>query len=93
VQDAHPAFLCPQAVWNFSMTAPANQTVLFNMPQRGSTSVEGGDATRVFDPTPPMSSYLVAMVVGNLTRVRREVPYPNGKGPPRPVSIWGTPDR
>ena len=82
-----------QAVWNFSMTAPASQTVLFNMPHRYSESAGGGNARNVFQLTPPMSSYLVAVIVGNLPKVSRDVAYPNGQGNPRPVSIWGTPDR
>lgn len=85
-----------QAIWNFTMTAPADQTVLFNMNQLSSipiVAVGSSMATRTFMPTPPMSSYLVAIIVGDLTAVSRNVAGPNGVGPERPVSIWSTPER
>ncbi len=65
-----------QARYNFSLTAPAHLTALFNTPQVDPASeapagaapdLAGGLVRRSFQPTPPMSSYLVAFVVGNLT--------------------------
>ena len=40
-----------------------------------------------FLPTPPMSTYLLAFVVGDLASVTRTLP--GGRN----VSVWGTPDR
>lgn len=84
---------CMQAIWNFSMTAPANQTVLFNTPRQDTMTMENGWATTIFEPTPPMSSYLVAFIVGNLTGVSQNVPTLDGVGKERPVSIYGIPER
>ena len=75
------------------MTAPADQTILFNMPRKDSTTRENGWATTVFKPTPPMASYLVAFIVGNLTGVSQNVPTLDGVGEERPVSIYGIPER
>lgn len=75
------------------MTAPKEQTVLFNMPQDQVVSLGGSMATTAFKPTPPMSSYLVAFIVGNLTGVSKNVPAPNGIGKERPVSIYSIPER
>ena len=75
------------------MTAPANQTVLFNMPRQESTTKANGWSTTSFEPTPPMASYLVAFIVGNLTGVSQNVPTSNGVGKGRPVSIYGIPER
>lgn len=55
--------------------------------------MENGWATTVFEPTPPMSSYLVAFIVGNLTGVSQNVPTLDGVGKERPVSIYGIPER
>ena len=82
-----------QAIWNVSITAAADQVVLFNMPVNTKEVLQDGRVVHAFHATPPMSSYLVAFTVGNLESVSRTVPYPEGKGSPRPVSIWGTPDR
>ena len=75
------------------MTAPGDQVVLANMPLASAASLSSGQTRHAFEITPPMSSYLVAFIVGNLTSVSSTVPYPHGAGPDRSVSIWGTPDR
>ena len=82
-----------QAKWNVSITADSDQTVLFNTPSDVVSDLGSNRKMHKFLPTPPMSSYLVAFVVGKLESVSRNVPYPDGTQPDRPVSIYGTPDR
>lgn len=70
-------------------------TALTNMPLEHTHPAEGGLQTSHFQTSPPMSTYLVAFIVGNLTHVSTTVPAPAGaaSGEPRPVSIYGTPQR
>ena len=87
-------FAALQATFSFSMTAPAGQKVLFNMPESGSgTPVDGGMVAHTFQDTPIMSTYLVAFIVGNLTAVETTVPATFGMPSARPVQVWGTPER
>eukprot|EP00887_Chlorella_sp_A99_P003256 scaffold9.g3256.t1 len=81
-----PAF---KAVYNFKMEAPEQLQVLFNTQP---TKHEGEEGRRSwhFAPTPPISTYLVAFVVGDLARVGRPVECAGGAVN---VSVWGTPDR
>ncbi|BDA42905.1 Aminopeptidase N [Coccomyxa sp. Obi] len=103
-REAFPCFDEPalKARYNFSLTAPAHLTALFNTPQVNPASeapagaapdLAGGLVRRSFQPTPPMSSYLVAFVVGNLTNASALVPGINPMDDRRTVSVWGTPDR
>lgn len=69
--DARRVFPCfdepPfKAVWELSVEAPASVTVLANGALVKETPTQGGYSVRVFAPTPRMSSYLVALVVGDL---------------------------
>lgn len=82
-----------QARYDFELTAPTNLSALFNTRHRSQKALEGGMALRSFDPTPPVSSYLVAFVIGNLTNVSAIVPGQTPFSEPRTVSVWGTPDR
>lgn len=82
-----------QAKWNVSITADSEKSVLFNMPLNLKKDAGNGRTIHEFQPTPPMSSYLVAFIVGKLENVSQSVPYPGGKGNDRPVSIWGIPER
>jgi aminopeptidase N len=81
-----------QARYNFTLTVPANLTALFNTRER-SQQLQGSLCTRNYELTPPMSSYLVAFVIGNLTNASAVVPGPSPFSEPRTVSVWGTPDR
>ena len=90
VADIHSA---TQAPFNFSMTAPAGQTVLFNTRMISKTSLLDGMALYAFEQTPPMSTYLAAFVVGSLTNVSAIVPGNTPFDEARVVSIWGTPHR
>lgn len=82
-----------QAPFTFSMTAPASQTVLFNTRLMSRTPLTDGLALFNFEPTPPISTYLVAFVVGSLTNVSALVPGNTPFDKPRTVSIWGHPHR
>ena len=75
-----------QAVFRFSMVAPQGQTVLFNMPETGTTPLADGTVEHSFQGTPLMSTYLVAFIVGDLTAVTTTV---SG----RTFKVWGTPER
>ena len=55
-----PFFKIP---WEFTLSAPQEQVVVFNLPS-ASESSEAGWRTLRYEPTPPMPSYLVAMAVG-----------------------------
>ncbi len=91
-----------QAEFEVTLVVPENLTAISNMPEKRSTSegLDEGMIARTFETTPPMSSYLLAFIVGNITSVSGEVPAYTAPGQPsdpdarpRPVSIWGTPGK
>jgi hypothetical protein len=68
-----------QATFEVQVLAPAGLTVLSNMPEANSTagsssssSSTAGKGSRLvtFTPTPPMSTYLLSIVVGQLEAVQ-----------------------
>jgi alanyl aminopeptidase len=66
--DARQAFPCFDEPgfkfpWQMTMTVPADVTPITNTPEVSVTE-QGGSKTVVFDTTPPISSYLVAVAVG-----------------------------
>ncbi len=75
------------------MTVPASQSLLFNTHMLSRTPLSDGMAAYKFAETPPMSTYLVAFVVGSLTNVSALIPGNSPFDEPRTVSIWGTPHR
>lgn len=85
-----PAACGLQAKWTFSMIAPAGQNVLFNTMQTGQATLPSGLVQHTFAPTPAMSTYLIAFIVGSLVNVSQTVPCMNGNVV---VSVWGTPQR
>ena len=91
----HHSGYCLQAAFEIKLTTPVGLTALTNMPLEHTHPVEGGLQTSHFQTSPPMSTYLVAFIVGNLTHVSTIVPAPVGAASeePRPVSIYGTPQR
>ena len=84
-----------QAAFEIKLRTPVGLTALTNMPLEHTHPAEGGLQTSHFQTSPPMSTYLVAFIVGNLTHVSTTVPAPAGaaSGESRPVSIYGTPQR
>lgn len=83
-----------QATFDFVMVAPAEQSVLFNMPEiLPPATLPDGTMEHRFQRTQPMSTYLVAFIVGDLQKVSIEVPLPAGVAGSRQVSVWGTPER
>ncbi len=66
------AAACAQASFDISLTVPAAWTTLCNMPALGSPTPSEDDPTWVthrFQTTPPMSSYLVGIVMGQLEHI------------------------
>jgi aminopeptidase N len=61
-----PQFRTP---YNLTVTVPSDQDVIANMPQAGVQQRPGGMKTVTFQATPPMSSYLVFMGVGDFDRI------------------------
>lgn len=77
--DARRMFPCwdePEyrAAFQLTAVAPVKDTVLFNMPIESEKVLEGGTKKEVrFGSTPPMASYLVAMVSAELEGIEDEV--------------------
>ena len=82
-----------QAPFSISLTAPASQAVLSNAQLASRMPVSEGLAQHTFEQTPPMSTYLVAFVIGDLTNVSALVPGRKSFDEPLTVSIWATPHR
>ncbi|HEX2763541.1 MAG TPA: M1 family metallopeptidase [Allosphingosinicella sp.] len=61
-----PQFRTP---YNLSVTVPADQDTVSNMPQAGLQPNANGTKTVTFQTTPPMSSYLVFLAVGEFDRI------------------------
>jgi aminopeptidase N len=61
-----PQFKTP---YNLTVTVPAGQDVVANMPQASSVTNANGTRTVTFRTTPPMSSYLVFLGVGEFDRI------------------------
>jgi hypothetical protein len=88
---------CLQATFEIKVSAPPPPiVVLSNMPlshthggRRGSSSSSGGSGGLIayhFERTPPMSTYLVAWVVGELSHVEMECQL-NAELPPSPYAL------
>ncbi|MEA2998480.1 MAG: hypothetical protein QOK17_313 [Sphingomonadales bacterium] len=61
-----PQFRTP---YNLTVTVPADRDVVANMPQAGVQQQPGGLKTVTFQRTPPMSSYLVFLGIGEFDRI------------------------
>lgn len=55
-----------KAVFELTLTHPANETVLSNTPVAKQERAESGEVRSTFEPTPHMSTYLLAFVFGEL---------------------------
>lgn len=62
-----------RAVFALTVTAPAGQMVVSNMPAAETQNVAGGLVRTRFADTPSMPSYLLFMAMGDFERVTREV--------------------
>ena len=77
-----------QAVFNASITAPAGVPALFNTPEASSAPAANSSKTvHRFEPTPPMATYLVGAVIGDLEKV--EGVFDSMTGDEVPVRVWG----
>jgi puromycin-sensitive aminopeptidase len=79
-----PAF---KARWRVAVTAPATDTVLGNAPVEAEEPSANGVRTVRFAPTPPLSSYLLALAIGPL-----EGTAPRFCGS-TPVRVWHVPGK
>lgn len=61
-----PLFLCSSAVFQLSMRVQAHLTVLFNSPLMRVVPEDNGLAVFEFEETVPMSTYLVAIYIGEI---------------------------
>ncbi|KAL4447646.1 hypothetical protein ABPG75_004865 [Micractinium tetrahymenae] len=88
-----PAF---KAVFNTEVIAPVGLQVLSNTAPRAihhhAHNEEEGSATWHFQPTPPMSTYLVCVIIGEFVSKTQVVPGAGTSGSVN-VSVWGTPER
>jgi aminopeptidase N len=78
----------PQARWQVTITSPNGMATLFNTPEESSDeapSMQGYTEHR-FATTPPMSSYLVAIVVGELDSLKADL---RPGDPSTPLQVWG----
>jgi puromycin-sensitive aminopeptidase len=87
--DARRAFPCwdepeAKAVFEVSMVIPDDLVAVSNMPIASDIPAPDGKRTVRFEPTPKMSTYLVAFVVGDLAKV--EATASNGTL----VRVWAT---
>jgi aminopeptidase N len=62
-----------KAVFQLSVTAPADQFTVSNMPIATTRQIGGALKTVTFQPTPKMSSYLLFLGVGDLDRISKTV--------------------
>jgi aminopeptidase N len=62
-----------KAVFQLNVIAPADQSVISNMPAQGVQQLANGLKKVAFQPTPKMSSYLMFLGMGDLERVTRNV--------------------
>jgi len=100
--DARQAFPCFDEPgfkfpWQLTMTVPADVTPITNAPEVSVTE-QGGSKTVVFDTTPPLSSYLIAVAVGPYELVPIEgmsvpgrVAVPRGKSSLAAAAVETTP--
>lgn len=76
-----------QAPVKMQVTAPANVTVLFNTDAEGSADAGGGMTHYTFKQTPPIATYLIALVVGDLAHEEVLVVRQEGQ-PALAVRVW-----
>jgi len=70
-----------KATYAFTVTAPSHWQVVSNSPTPEPTPAGDGIATWAFEPTPPMSCYITALVAGPYAVVRDEVETRKGTVP------------
>ena len=74
-----------KARYRVSVTTGAQNQVISNSPIEGEESAENGRKTVHFTPTPPLSTYLLALAVGPLT------PSKTVESGPTPITVWHVP--
>ncbi len=75
--DARRAFPCfdepsQKAIFDLSLTVPSDRTVISNTIETEIAEHEGGFKTVKFAPSPKMSSYLLAFIVGHFEHIERK---------------------
>jgi aminopeptidase N len=84
--DARRMYACFEqpdlkATFQLTVTAPDHWQVISNSPTPTPTKNDDSTATWSFEPTPPMSTYITALVAGPYYVVRDEYSGPNGTYP------------
>ncbi|HEY8372310.1 MAG TPA: aminopeptidase N [Pseudonocardiaceae bacterium] len=91
--DAKRMFTCfdqpdLKAVYQLSVTAPADWKVISNSAVESTTEVDGGGVRHVFATTKPMSTYLVALVAGPYAEWRDTYRPADQDQPEIPLGIY-----
>lgn len=91
-RKAFPCFDEPRykAPFNLTLTSPLSHTALSNMPLLAAAPTAAGLLQHSFQTSPPMPTYLLAWVLGELDSVSRSC---QGQYGPVPVAVWATPDK
>ncbi|MET9319000.1 aminopeptidase N [Streptomyces sp. NPDC003038] len=74
-----------KATFQFTVTAPEGWTVISNSPREvpeGAQSADVKDNVWVFEPTPPISTYITALIVGPYHAVHSSYEGPDGQSVP-----------
>jgi len=81
-----------KATFQLTVTAPAEWSVVSNSPTPIPTVVDGRTATWVFEPTPPISSYITALIAGPYQSTFSELTSASGRVIPLGIyarkSLW-----
>ena len=86
VADARRVFACFEqpslkAAWQLTVDAPSHWQVVSNSPSSAAVTLTDDSSRWEFEPTPPISTYITAVVAGPYHVVRDEYVGPNGTYP------------